>query len=233
MDDFIDKYFINKNNEIYYVTDFMYKDSKNKYYKILFPYSGFSGVYTKSQIKRGTIKDRFMPTVSGVGYIGNVKSYKSDKIYSVWHNMLSRCYDEKNIDYKMYGKIGVRVCLRWHSFENFKNDIKNIEGFDENMFFDNKLQLDKDKKQLNIPMNKRIYSPYTCIFLTIKDNNNFSNIHYDFYAESPNGEKYFDNNLSNFCKKHNINPKQAYSVINGWQKTTKGWKFKKKNVCND
>lgn len=233
LDDFIGQYFENNSGEIYYVTEFINNDSKNKYYKILFPYSGYSGIYTKSQIKKGTIKDRYLPTVAGVGYLGNAKSSRSDKIYSLWHNMLLRCYDKKCIEYKRYGELGVRVCLRWHNFENFKNDIINIDGFNMDLLLKNELQLDKDKKQINIPINKRIYSPYTCTFLTIKENNDYSNIHYDFTAISPKGIEYEDNNLSNFCNKHNINVKQAYAVINGWQHTTKGWIFRKKNECND
>ena len=233
MDDFIGKKFINNVGEIYIVTQFINKDAKNKYYEILFPYSGFKGVYTKSQIKKQTIKDRYLPTVAGVGYLGNEKSSRHDKIYSIWHNMLSRCYDSNFGEYKRYGALGVRVCLRWHSYENFKKDIVNLPGFDANKFYNNELQLDKDKKQIDIPIFQRIYSPYTCVFLTNKENNDYSNIHYDFIAISPKGITYEDANLSNFCNKHNININQAYSVINGWQKSTQGWKFRKKNECND
>ena len=147
--------------------------------------------------------------------------------------MLLRCYDKNSKEYKRYGAKGVKVCLRWHSFENFKNDIKLIDGYNEELFNNNKLYLDKDKKQIDIPIEKRVYSLYTCTFLTAKENNDFSDIHYDFVAISPKGIEYNDSNLSNFCYENGINIKQAYSTINGYQNSTQGWKFKKKNECND
>ena len=37
--------------------------------------------------------------------------------------MLARCYNPKNKYYKNYGGRGVRVCERWHIFENFYADM--------------------------------------------------------------------------------------------------------------
>lgn len=44
--------------------------------------------------------------------------------YRTWQAMLRRCYNKNCIDYKNYGKRGIRVCPRWrHSFENFFKDM--------------------------------------------------------------------------------------------------------------
>lgn len=37
--------------------------------------------------------------------------------------MMARCYNEKHAKYPLYGARGLRVCRRWHTFENFVTDI--------------------------------------------------------------------------------------------------------------
>lgn len=37
--------------------------------------------------------------------------------------MMSRCYQRRHISYRNYGAKGIRVCKRWHSFENFYADM--------------------------------------------------------------------------------------------------------------
>lgn len=45
------------------------------------------------------------------------------RIYGVWNAMLRRCRNPKDISYPRYGAIGIRVCERWHKFENFLEDM--------------------------------------------------------------------------------------------------------------
>lgn len=44
-------------------------------------------------------------------------------LYRVWAGMHDRCYNPKAIGYKHYGGKGVKVCKRWHTFDNFKEDM--------------------------------------------------------------------------------------------------------------
>jgi hypothetical protein len=37
--------------------------------------------------------------------------------------MMQRCYNSKNSGYKNYGGRGIKVCDRWHTFENFFEDM--------------------------------------------------------------------------------------------------------------
>lgn len=56
---------------------------------------------------------------------GHCIGLKRTKIYACWRNMLGRCYQPSSSRYKNYGARGIKVCTRWHNFENFKNDMGN------------------------------------------------------------------------------------------------------------
>ena len=44
--------------------------------------------------------------------------------YGPWYSMKRRCYDEKSINYEIYGGRGITVCDRWlNSIENFCEDM--------------------------------------------------------------------------------------------------------------
>lgn len=44
-------------------------------------------------------------------------------IYRVWNLMIQRCENPNNPAWKWYGERGIRVCERWHKFENFFFDM--------------------------------------------------------------------------------------------------------------
>jgi len=56
---------------------------------------------------------------------------KKHELYSVWHNMLARCYNPNNSAYKFYGKRGIEVCESWReSVNNFIADMEpRPEGY--------------------------------------------------------------------------------------------------------
>ncbi len=43
--------------------------------------------------------------------------------YSVWGGILTRCDNEKDLNYKKYGARGITICDRWRKFENFYSDM--------------------------------------------------------------------------------------------------------------
>ena len=47
---------------------------------------------------------------------------RNTRVWHVWASMLQRCNNPKSRDYKYYGGRGIRVCERWHKFENFFAD---------------------------------------------------------------------------------------------------------------
>lgn len=47
----------------------------------------------------------------------------TNPLYRIWSGMLTRCYDVDFPGYRDYGGRGIRVCDRWHQFENFVDDV--------------------------------------------------------------------------------------------------------------
>ena len=53
------------------------------------------------------------------------------KIYGKWSGMLDRCENPNCKDYPRYGGRGIKVCERWHIFENFYADVSVLPHFNE------------------------------------------------------------------------------------------------------
>lgn len=53
----------------------------------------------------------------------NTKMYRGDKLYSVWKGMRARCHNHNHKGFKRYGGRGIKVCERWNSFLNFREDM--------------------------------------------------------------------------------------------------------------
>lgn len=45
------------------------------------------------------------------------------RVYRIWAGMISRCETPSSSAYKNYGARGIKVCERWHLFENFLADM--------------------------------------------------------------------------------------------------------------
>lgn len=42
-------------------------------------------------------------------------------LHNAWKNMMQRCENPHDKQYRLYGGRGVRICENWHNFEYFKN----------------------------------------------------------------------------------------------------------------
>lgn len=121
--------------------------------------------------KNNKIKDKYFPTLYGVGYFGegeyfaNDKGLKNSQEYISWRNMLKRCYDGiytvKNPSY-----VGCEVCTEWHNFQNF------AKWFNDNKWTnDFRLCVDKDI----LKRGNKIYSPNNCCLVGFRINSLFVN----------------------------------------------------------
>jgi hypothetical protein len=45
------------------------------------------------------------------------------RTYAAWNNMHARCYNPASEKYADYGRRGITVCERWHSYDAFVDDM--------------------------------------------------------------------------------------------------------------
>ena len=139
-----------------------YNDTTNV--EIQFLKTGFETVARLGNIKSGNVKDRYLPSVYGVGVIGTKYPTKVNgvhtKEYTLWCSMLQRCYSEAfKKKYLTYD-----VC---EASENFKSYEYFYEWCNKQIGFDNEgWHLDKD---LLVKGNK-VYSENTCVFISAEIN---------------------------------------------------------------
>lgn len=156
-----------------------YVDANN--ITVRFTNTGTTVTTQGTHIRKGKVKDVMVPSVEGVGFIGIgpfSPSYQcndrdravSTPIYSLWSNMLCRCYNRK---YQMHHLtyIGCEVAPRWHNFQNFCWDVKQLDGYEQWSNYqmgvsDAEYQLDKDK----LVDGNKVYGPETCCFITATEN---------------------------------------------------------------
>jgi len=205
------------------------KKNGTKLFRIRFIKTGYERDVEKVEIIRGKIKDRYERSVFGVGYLGDVKMSDEKNVYSVWKGMLERCYDRSCSQYSNYGGSGIRVCQRWHCFKNFLEDVSKIEGYDEDLFNNRKLFLDKDIKQQRTPKSQKIYSLETCCFVTREVNNAYRdlpNTRVHFIAKSPDGEIIRAEGLRPFSEKYGLHRPIIKKCLRGERSNYNGWTFK-------
>ena len=138
-----------------------YNDSKNV--EVQFVNTGYHKVAEMKEVRNGSIKDPYSPSVFGVGILGTKYPSKvnsrNTKEYDLWCNMLRRCYSDtckkKHPTYE-----DCEVSDDFKSYEYFYEWCHKQIGFD-NDGNGNPFHLDKD---LLIKGNK-VYSEDSCIFI--------------------------------------------------------------------
>lgn len=124
----------------------------------------FETTQNVSNVKIGSVKNPFYPTVFGIGFIGDgchKAKYEgvNDLAYSTWMSMFVRCYCDKR--YKRNSSYAdCSVAPEWHNFQNFAEWIKNHEHYGIGY------QLDKDL----LSEGNRIYSPEYCSLIPVEIN---------------------------------------------------------------
>lgn len=178
------KIFYSLNYGPYYITEYVGKrpiaNRTKRFVSIRFLNTGFEYDVDLDAARFGNVKDYSLDHneygIKRKDFENNEIEYRKliEKILkSRWNNIMARCYNKNDTCYSRYGAIGVSVCDYWKNFDNFLYSIQFIPNYSK--FYDDPFnyQIDKDFLQQNIPIENRVYSPETCIFLTISENNKF------------------------------------------------------------
>ena len=134
-----------------------YNDAKDVV--IQFLKTGYETSVQLVQVKNGSVKDPYSPSVFGVGVLGTKYSItisgRNTKEYNLWQSMLRRCYSDCSKKQRPTYE-GCEVSNNFKSYEYFYEWCQEQIGFSADGF-----DLDKD---LLIKGNK-VYSESTCVFI--------------------------------------------------------------------
>ena len=128
--------------------------------------TGYETTARANNLRKGKVKDRLVPSVFGVGIIGNEQvkiDGKYTKDYQLWNNMLRRCYDEKYSNkYTTYKDCEVSDNFKYLPY--FEEWCSKQTGF-----YQEGWHLDKDI----LVRGNKVYSENTCCFVPAEINRLF------------------------------------------------------------
>lgn len=195
----------------------------NKLFACEFLDSGYINLYSKQVILKGSPFDPYYPNVANIACSGVVSP--NHFLYKTWNDMIHRCYDDSDGDYKYYGLKGIKTSKRWLCFEYFIEDAYKIKGWDEEKVKNGELQIDKDKS------NEGLYSLKTCEWIPKKENIDIANVNQIikqkmFKATNiKSGECIITQGVNRFAREHGMGAGNIGLVLKGKYKQCKGWKF--------
>lgn len=219
-----ERYINNKGLE-YEIIDYVENNSSKRI--IQFIESGYVTECSTSVIPKGLIRDG-SNNYYGVGKM-DIPNGGKHILYGRWISMLSRCYNVNDVAYETYGKIGVTVDKRWHTFSNYVKDITKKENYNKLATNSKNWHIDKD---ILIKGNK-VYSNNTTIITDVYSNvyeSNKRNNNLHKVVQYTKDGKFINEyeSITEASRQCNIRRTDITNCCRGEQKTAKGfvWKYK-------
>lgn len=130
---------------------------------VKFVVTGYETTTQAINVINGSVKDRLLPTVHGIGITGDSQvkvDGKHTKEYRLWYNMLNRCY---NVGYQKVQPtyIDCSVSENFKYFQYFKEWCNNQIGFNSVDEKGKPFALDKDI----LVKGNRVYNEDVCVFV--------------------------------------------------------------------
>ena len=141
--------------------------------------------------KRGWVKN--LPKKDFIDYdienlglpVAGLITEDDKKLGSLWTNIMKRCYQKTNHNYRFYGAKGIFVDPSWHNVHQFIKDVKNTPNWINKKKNWNKYELDKDYYNANY------YSKESCVWLHTHENNLYIDDPIEIIDNNGNSNIYF------------------------------------------
>lgn len=132
VENFIGRIYESNNFGKFQIIDEAGYTGKDKNFVIKFLDTGYITEAGYNTIRHGAVRDKMLPIIAEVGFIGsdiNTKSQEINKYYNTWRHMICRCYDILDDDYNLYGELGVKVDQKLAQFYNILSRLPRTSKF--------------------------------------------------------------------------------------------------------
>lgn len=133
---------------------------------------GTERIVAGSNLRTGESKSCGCEQYKYLSDLNSVHHKEPRRLYNIWANMKSRCYNPQNLSYKNYGGRGISVCEEWtHDFISFR-EWAFSNGYADDLSID---RIDNDGD----------YTPLNCRWATNEEqsNNRRSNVQIEYEGE--------------------------------------------------